>query len=376
MYRFYNPVRTYLGNGCFGNIKEIIAEAVGTPKNIVLLVWSESVLEMEIVQNFLKEDAYAVKPIIFTNANPTVENLFTLYTEAKAVTYDLVVAIGGGSVLDAAKTLACLQNMEIQSEEDVRNIINEKTYASPKCKWIGVPTTSGTGSEVTCWATIWDMKKGKKLSVERQDNYAAAAVVDATFTASMPMSLAVSSALDAVAHATESYWANARNPVTKALALYAIKAIMESIDDLITNYGNTKAGDVMAMGSMIAGLAFSNTRTTACHSISYPLTMHYGVPHGVAVSMLVAPMIVCNDAYLEDKEDLLDAFGVKCVEEIQEKMDAIHKKAGIKSRLCDWNVAKEDIDFLVKNAFTKGRIDNNPRVLCEADVRTILQNIY
>lgn len=376
MDRFYNPVRTYLGNGCFGNIQEIIQEAIGEPKSVVLVAWSASVLEMEVVKGFLETAPYSVKPIVFTKANPTVENLYELYVESKEVECDLVIAIGGGSVLDAAKILACIKDMTIQSEEDVRTIINEKTYEMPTCKWIGVPTTAGTGSEVTCWATIWDITKGKKLSVERQDNYAAAAVVDASFTASMPVSLAVSSALDAVAHATESYWAKARNSVTKGLALYAIKTIMESIEGLIANYGEATYHDAMAKGSMIAGLAFSNTRTTACHSISYPLTMHFGIPHGVAVSMLIAPMIVYNDNFLEDKEALLEAFGVKTVSDIRKKMDDIMKQANIQVGLRDWNVKEEDIDFLVENAFTKGRIDNNPKVLDKEDVEEILRSIY
>ncbi len=376
MYQFYNPVRTYLGNGCFENVGKIIEESVGTPKNVVLVIWSESVLDIKAVKDFIENAKYTVKTIVFDKANPTVENLYQLYEESKEVEYDLVVAIGGGSVLDAAKILACIKNMNIQCEEDVRTIINEKTYEKPTCKWIGVPTTAGTGSEVTCWATIWDMTKGKKLSVERQDNYAAAAIADATFTTTMPMSLAVSSALDAVAHATESYWAKGRNPVTKALALYSIKTIMDAIDGLIENYGEVKYHEAMAKGSMIAGLAFSNTRTTACHSISYPLTMHYRIPHGVAVSMLIAPMIVFNDEYMEGKDALLEAFGVKDVLNLRKRMDEVLKMAKIKVKLSDWDIKEEDMDFLVDNAFTKGRIDNNPRVLTKEDVERILKSIY
>lgn len=102
--------------------------------------------------------------------------------------------------------------------------------------------------------------------------------MDPELAAGMPIALAVSSALDAAAHAVESYWAKGTNAVSRGLALEAVRTIMSGIDGLLE--GTTEAREAMARGSMLAGLAFSNTKTTACHSISYPLTMHYGIPHG------------------------------------------------------------------------------------------------
>ncbi len=375
MYRFYNPVRTYLGAGCFSSIHTIIEEAVGIPKSAVLLVWNESVLELDAVKTYLGSVDYAIKTVVFDKANPTVENLYDLYCQMRTVSYDLVLAIGGGSVLDAAKILTCMREMTLETVEDVRTMLHDKTIEAPTCRWIGVPTTAGTGSEVTCWATIWDVEKGKKLSVDREDNYAAAAVVDATFTKTMPLALAVSSALDAVAHATESYWAKDRNPVTKALALSAIQTILAHVDALIEQEEAEKAQDAMATGSMIAGLAFSNTHTTACHSISYPLTMYYNIPHGVAVSMLIAPMIAVNCDYMEHSDALLSAFGVNTVGELQERISSILQRANIKAGLRDWGVQESELQEITNNAFTKGRIDNNPVALTKEDVYAVLHNI-
>ena len=101
---------------------------------------------------------------------------------------------------------------------------------------------------------------------------------------------------------------------------------MENIDGLLC--GKEEAHDAMAQGSMLAGLAFSNTRTTACHSISYPLTMKYHIPHGVAVSMLLAPVMRLNQPYIKNRKELFGAFGVENVSELSEKVTAILEKSG------------------------------------------------
>ena len=254
-------------------------------------------------------------------------------------------------------------------------MIRTKTYGSPACPWIGIPTTAGTGSEVTCWATIWDSPNKAKYSVDTPQNYAYAAVVDPGLAASMPMKLAVSSALDAVAHAAESYWAKASNAVSKALALQAIRTVMENIDELLANSGSRAAHDAMAKGSMLAGLAFSNTRTTACHSISYPLTMQCHIPHGVAVSLLMGPVLELNQPAIEDLDQLLDAFGVNEPYQVGVRITAILEAAGHPVRLTRWGASEEMLPELVAHSMTKGRADNNPVELTETVVYNILKSI-
>ena len=289
--------------------------------------------------------------------------------------YGLVIAIGGGSVLDVGKSLCCLYGREIPSAEALWKMIQSKAYGTPNCRWIGVPTTAGTGSEVTCWATIWDSPNNAKYSVDTPENYAYAAVVDPTLAASMPLKLAVSSALDAVAHATESYWAKASNAASKALALRAIRTVMENIDELLVNNDGRTAHDAMAKGSMLAGLAFSNTRTTACHSISYPLTMQCHIPHGVAVSLLMGPVLELNLPAIEDVDALLDAFGVNEPYQVRERITAILEAAGHPVRLTQWGASEEMLPELVAHSITKGRADNNPVELTEPVVYNILKSI-
>lgn len=371
---FYNPVHTIQSEGAVNEIPRIINEISSETKNILLIIWNENVLETEVFKNLVKSEEYKVKSICFNESNPTVEQLFNIYSQTKSFSPNVIIAVGGGSVMDVGKSLCCIYGNDISTVDELRNIISQKKYKTPVSKWIGVPTTAGTGSEVTCWATIWDPKKGVKMSVESQKNYAYAAVVDPNLTDGMPISLAVSSALDAVAHAVESYWANGSNVVSKGIALYAIRTIMSHIDELIK--GDKKAHIYMSQGSLMAGMAFSNTKTTACHSISYPLTMKYHIPHGTAVSMLLAPVFEINQAKTENSALLLEALGVKNVNELSQRIHGILKSANIPSSLEEWNVDYNDISYLAERGITKGRADNNPVNITTDTIEDILKSIY
>ena len=372
---YYNPVRTCQGYGSLNQLSKLAQTCASPESTILLLVWNKSVLEIPEIAEFVAQEKYHLVVQPFTASNPELTQLYEMYCQTRMLNVGLVIAIGGGSVLDVGKSLCCLYGKDISSEEDLRNMIRTKTYGSPACPWIGIPTTAGTGSEVTCWATIWDSPNNAKYSVDTPENYAYAALVDPTLAASMPLKLAVSSALDAVAHATESYWAKASNTVSKALALSAIRTIMGSIDTLLEDSGNEDAHNAMANGSMLAGLAFSNTRTTACHSISYPLTMQCHIPHGVAVSLLIGPVLDLNLPAIADVDALLDAFGVKEPYQAGERITAILEAAGHRVHLRQWGASEEMLPELVAHSITKGRADNNPVELTETVVYNILKSI-
>ena len=276
--------------------------------------------------------------------------------------------------MDVGKSLCCMYSHPVLDEDALRECIQKKGFGIPKTRWIGVPTTSGTGSEVTCWATIWDPEKNAKRSVENHENYAYAALVDPQLTEKMPLKLAVSSALDAVAHAVEAYWARGTNAVSRALGLQAIRIIMNHMEDLLC--GLPGASNAMAQGSMLAGLAFSNTKTTACHSISYPLTMHYHIPHGVAVSMLLAPILELNEPQVSEIEPLWEALGVEQVSQLKERISSFLERSGQSSALRDWGVPSTACSSLAEAGMTKGRADNNPVELTAEKIKGILEAIY
>ena len=371
--RYYNPVQSFEGPGCTAELTTLLQKMELKEGRLLLLVWSEKVLKLPAFAG-LADNGFTVCSMVFQASNPTVSQLFETYQATREFRPEVVVAVGGGSILDVGKSLCCLYGKDLPDENSLRRLIAEKNYGRPAARWIGVPTTAGTGSEVTCWATIWDPEQDAKRSVECHENYAWAALVDPELAVGMPTALAVSSALDAVAHAVESYWARGTNAVSRGLALEAIRTIMGHMDGLLS--GTMEAHDAMARGSMLAGLAFSNTKTTACHSISYPLTMHCGIPHGAAVSMLLGPVFRLNAPALDRPAPLLEALGVSGADELEGRIRNILYRSGQPATLQEWGAQREDLPHLAQLGMTKGRADNNPVPIDPATILSILEHIY
>lgn len=374
MNRYYNPVRTLEGPGCLRQLPQVLEEMTLPQRKVLVLAWSQQALEHPAVATLLgKESGVEAKSLVFTASNPTVEQLFQVWRETTAFAPEVVVAIGGGSVLDVGKSLCCLYGRELESLQALREAITDGKL-HPAAQWIGVPTTAGTGSEVTCWATIWDPEQNCKRSLESQENYAYAALVDPELALGMPVQLAVSSALDAAAHAVESYWANHTNAVSRGLALEAIVTVMGGIDGLLENA--PAAHEAMARGSLLAGLAFSNTKTTACHSISYPLTMRYHIPHGTAVALLLAPVLELNAPAVPGLDRLFHALGVEDAAGLHARVRDLLERSGQSSTLQGWGVRQEDLPRLAALGMTKGRADNNPTALDSITIEKLLRSIY
>ena len=371
--RYYNPVQSFEGPGCTAELTTLLQKMELKEGRLLLLVWSEKVLKLPAFAG-LADNGFTICSMVFQASNPTVSQLFETYQATREFRPEVVVAVGGGSIMDVGKSLCCLYGKDLPDENSLRRLIAEKNYGRPAARWIGVPTTAGTGSEVTCWATIWDPEQDAKRSVECHENYAWAALVDPELAVGMPTALAVSSALDAVAHAVESYWARGTNAVSRGLALEAIRTIMGHMDGLLS--GTMEAHDAMARGSMLAGLAFSNTKTTACHSISYPLTMHCGIPHGAAVSMLLGPVFRLNAPALDRPAPLLEALGVSGADELEGRIRNILYRSGQPATLQEWGAQREDLPHLAQLGLTKGRADNNPVPIDPATILSILEHIY
>ncbi len=159
-------------------------------------------------------------------------------------------------------------------------------------------------------------------------------------------------------------------------ALKAINNIAENLEELLDNLTDTNLRSRVSYGSLYAGMAFSNTKTTACHSISYPLTIKYGLNHGIAVSLTLGHMLIKNHNFIVRKDELLSAFGVSHVEEVQEFIAKIFSKAGIKARLRDLGIIKANLPEIADKSFTPGRMDNNPVDLDKQFILSLLESIY
>ncbi len=197
--------------------------------------------------------------------------------------FDTVLAFGGGSAIDAAKALAAALAPGLACR-DLAELIAQPTkhLNRPLLPIHAVTTTSGTGAEVTPFATIWDHQNRKKLSLASPRLFPATAVVDPELTYSLPAAATLSTSLDAMNQSFESVWNRNRTPMTTMMAARAISLAWDAIPRLAANLDDHDARILIAESSLLAGLCISQTRTAICHSISYPLTAHFGLAHGLA----------------------------------------------------------------------------------------------
>ncbi len=291
-----------------------------------------------------------------------------------------ILAIGGGSTIDLAKAISAFYYLfkEKGIKADLNNVtdgLKEKTYTQPHqfIDIIALPSAAGTGSEVTRFATIWDVNKVSKFSIDCQENYAKKAIVIPDLTLTLPPRLTLSTGLDALSHAMESFWAKPTTYVVKDIALRAIDLIMTYLPQVLKDPGNLELRTGMSRGALLAGMAFAKTRTTACHSISYPITMQYGVEHGLACALSLDAVSKINREKTVLADDLfavLEKHGG-----LKDWMDKTSEGI-VDIRLSALGVPKEGIDKIVEGTFTKGRMDNNPVDISPEQVKEILLSVY
>jgi alcohol dehydrogenase class IV len=313
------------------------------------------------------------------SSNPTVDDLLRSLYSVPSETPDVIVAVGGGSSIDMAKALSALWYLKSGevARSDVLSCIVNKQYLTAKTRMpvCGIPTTAGTGSEVTKWATIWDPQGRAKLSVEAPWLTPERAYVVPEFTVSMPPRLTLATGLDALCHAVEAYWAKASNPMARELSKASIRLIVEHLPKILAGDGRDLAlRQKMCLGSLFSGLAFSQTRTTACHSISYPLTMMYGIEHGLACAITLAGVLETNAPEVEEIDGLYGALGVRSPGELQAWLDSVCDGI-VKLRLRSFGVEERNIPAITEGSFTLGRMDNNPVALGRNEVSAILRRI-
>lgn len=274
---FHNPVRLQFGDGVFDRIGDAIggrAFLLVTHPDPSMQRWRDRIVELAGDPLLVVDD---VEP------NPSLTMLRRACEQVSAAPYEpeLIVALGGGSVMDTAKFLAAGQGRYGPVIDYIENGTRLARRALPI---IAVPTTAGTGSDLTKWATVWDPERGRKLSLNRDDLYAEAVFVDPRITETLPWPITLASGLDALSHALESLWNVNASPITRDFAVAGARDIIAGLRRLLADAGDRGARTLMAQGATRAGLAFSNTLTALAHNISYPVTLNHGVAHGIACS--------------------------------------------------------------------------------------------
>ena len=266
---------------------------------------------------------------------------------------DVMIAIGGGSVIDSAKVFAA-------ADGDFGRISTfletgrggEDLDTTPI---IAVPTTAGTGSEVTCWATVWDQASCRKFSLARDNLYPEAAIVDPNLMLGKPGRLTLSTALDALSHALESIWNVNSNPISVRYATAAAKRILNDLPPLLRDLGSYELRASIAEAALCAGMAFSNTKTAIAHNISYPLTLGWGVQHGIACSFTL-PLILRSLVGLGGfrRSGLEEIFG-EDLSKGADDLEAFINGLGVSTHFADYGVPADRWQTIVESAFAGER---------------------
>jgi alcohol dehydrogenase len=353
MWRYRNPVDVKFGAGVFDTLGKVLGNRAyclvtyddangggffaGLARRIVSMAGAPAV----IVRNI--------------GPNPDFDGLvYSCRTYAGAVRpVEAIVALGGGSVMDAAKVLAAASGDFTRVRRYLESGAGSETLG--RTPIIAIPTTAGTGSEVTSWATVWDTGAMKKYSLARDALYPETALVDPLLTLGLPRAITISTGLDALSHALESIWNVNANPVSSTLAETAAREVLDALPALADDLSNRTLRTRLARASLFAGLAFSNTRTALAHALSYHLTLHHGVPHGIACSFSL-PMVMRSVAGCDPACDaaLGRIFGPDLLAGAAE-LEAMLETLGISPRATDHGIAAKDWSRLIDGALAGER---------------------
>ena len=305
-------------------------------------------------------------------SNPNFEDCLNVIEFCQNNIFDGLIALGGGSAMDLAKVVVAHLSL---GKSDIVELIESKEPFPQTTPAIFLPTTHGTASEVTMWGTIWNMDEKKKYSISHPDLYPTVAILDGNLTLSLPLDISITTVMDALSHSFESIWNKNANDTSTNFAITAICAILENGEALKANPSNLTIRKKLLNAATTAGLAFSNTATAAAHSMSYPLTIHYGIPHGVASSISLIPLLEINGDHIKPALEKIYNNNKMTFDELKQGIKNIPQDA-IPFTLDEWRIPKDDLPFLAIESFTKGRMENNIVDLSEQDVLSILKNIY
>ncbi|MCI7020190.1 MAG: iron-containing alcohol dehydrogenase [Clostridiales bacterium] len=297
---------------------------------------------------------------------------------------DLIVACGGGSVMDAAKLASVL----VTDEYGVKELLDNPGMAKKCVPIVLIPTTAGTGAEVTPNAIVGVPEKELKIGIVNENMIADYVILDARLIKNLPRKIAAATGVDALAHCIECFTSNKANPFSDMYALEGCDLILNNIEKACDDPEAMAEKNRMQMAAYYGGLAITASGTTAVHALSYPLGGKYHIAHGVSNAILLTPVMRFNAQNAAFRERLALAYDRCCHEEVKcgtvdekaawmiAKMEAIVKHLDIPTSLKEFNVPAEDLEGLVEAGMSVQRLlVNNMVTLTPDDARKIYQEI-
>ena len=281
---------------------------------------------------------------------------------------DLAIGLGGGSVIDVAKAAAGLANEDAPTVE----FHSGRKIEKKGLPIIAIPTTSGTGAEVTTNSVIIDREKCVKKSIRDDSLMPRVAIVDPELTLTLPPEVTAYTGMDALTQAIESFTSIHSTPLTDALALKAFGLISRSLLRAVRDGKDLEARRDMAYGSLLAGMALANARLGAVHGLAHPLGVRYEIPHGVVCAVLLPYVMRMNLPFAKEKYSVL---GETVDQDIMVWVEKILEETGLPQDLSDYNLKEEDFSGIVQEALQSGSTAANPQKVTPEDLQKIQHKV-
>jgi alcohol dehydrogenase class IV len=375
-FRYEIPTVVEFGNGSIKKLADHVKDLGGTK---VLIVADPGVVQAGVVNHLTEPLQEAHIPfVIFSEieADPEIGSVTKGTELAKAEGCDLVVGVGGGSSLDTSKAIGVM----LTNPGHIRDYVGINKVLHQAAPVIAVPTTAGTGSEMTIWSVLSDKKEKIKLSVGSAFNCPTLALCDPELTISLPPHITAATGMDALTHALESYVNKATHPISEGMSVQAMKMIARSLRLAVVQGENLQARHDMLLASLIAAMAFNSTRLGLAHALALPLGAHFKIPHGTVNAILLPEVMQFNvignvakyaeiAAIFGEKVDRLSAR--EAAERSVVAVRQLKHDVGITQTLSDYGLQEEHLDMIVKEAMLSGNVPVNPRKPSLEDLKSI-----
>lgn len=367
-WNYEQPVNIRFGNGKLKELSEL-AETLQVHRGI--LITGPHFVKNGVADRIIEEsNGKLIAVYSGISPNPDVTEVDACVQIIREQNIDYIVALGGGSTIDCAKAASVVS----LTKESVRKYHGTKVILPKEhLPLIAIPTTAGTGTEVTAVAVLTDRANGKKMPMASTGFYPVYALIDPELTVSMPPKVTAETGLDALSHAVEAYWSKGHQPITDILAIHAAKLVFRYLPQAYEHPKDSVAREKLCEASLIAGLAFNLPKTTSSHACSFPLTNIYRIPHGEACALTLDYFMKINGK--EDKDHRLETFayelGFADVEALANGIFQLKQQLNLRTNLYDLELNEKQIEELVQLS-QRPNLGNNPVEI----TKQMLQEMY
>lgn len=374
-YTLKMPKEVYSGSNSIEKLKDILKG-----KNKVVIFTDKGIANsglLEVPLQYVKDANVSYEILDDLKVEPSCDEVQGVVDRFRSMNAELIIAIGGGSVMDTAKLASVL----LTEAYTVRDLLADPSKAVKCIKTLMIPTTAGTGSEATPNSIVLVPEKQMKVGIVSDEMIADYVILDAVMIKKLPRKIAAATEIDALSHAIECYTSNKANPFSNMFALEALDLIMNNIEEACNNPDAMEAKNLMLIASFYAGVAIATSGTTAVHALSYPLGGMYHVPHGVSNAIMLMPVMrfnepACRELFAKAYDRVSRSNPDLSVEAKSDwmlnRLQEILVNLDIPTNLKDYNVPETDLEILVESGMdVKRLLVNNMREVTSADARAL-----